>query len=257
MEKEEFPTKKDIVYWLIMVIIIGCFTLAFLVEDPNSVNAKLSLTATVLSISLAIIAIVFSFVQSSDSSRNSLSLMERFNTVAEHISRLNIEKANLKIETTEEFKRLSVLEQESEKFENLLGQAKNELDTQGDTESIITKLRQLFNDQPDKSNASSVDVSVIGQGVVEVGKKSLYRFLRMNFEGNRDNRIGLINQLLLRRGFLLCKKNSTLEVRAHVGRGQIGGTKKMERLRDGYDQAHRIVSQGDGGGRAQKNFCCD
>lgn len=193
-ESKEFPSKKDLVYWLIILIVVGSFAFAIVLVDPASSNAKLSLTSTVLSISLAIIAIIFSFVQSSDSSRNSLSLIERFNSVAEGLAIITSQKEIVKNETTEKMKELSLLESE---IKAVLNEIKQATDNGQDIASINKRLNEIYK----KMNSPSSSL-LMGEGylkakmAVEVGKISFLSFLRINYRAHEQIKLDNIMMAL-------------------------------------------------------------
>lgn len=64
-EKEKFPTRKDMTYWIIILILfmVGSFTVYY-GSDKNMVS-HIGFGGTIVSILLAVIAIIYSFYQSS------------------------------------------------------------------------------------------------------------------------------------------------------------------------------------------------
>lgn len=74
---QEFPDKKDMTYWLIGIILLGIFVYVLYQNDPSLLNSKLSLTGTIVSIVLAVIAIFFSFIQSTSSSNQLNDVLDR------------------------------------------------------------------------------------------------------------------------------------------------------------------------------------
>ncbi|MCC5801843.1 hypothetical protein [Rossellomorea vietnamensis] len=93
--KEEFPDKKDLVYWLLMLIIFVSIVIAWRTKDPALLINQISLGSTFLSILLAVVAIFFSFVQSNQSSRESSETLRELSNITTQIVNLNSIKDDL------------------------------------------------------------------------------------------------------------------------------------------------------------------
>ncbi|MGG3505082.1 hypothetical protein ABES58_06310 [Paenibacillus lautus] len=86
--KRGFPTKKDLYYIIAFLIflIIMIFTLKF--EDPKYLTEQLSLGATLFSIFLAVIAILITFIQSNESSRQSSQMSRDINNQSVQLAKM-------------------------------------------------------------------------------------------------------------------------------------------------------------------------
>lgn len=87
--QRDFPTKKDLYYIIAFLIfsIIMVFTLKF--EDPKYLTEQLSLGATLFSIFLAVIAILITFIQSNESSRQSSQMSRDINNQSVQLAKMS------------------------------------------------------------------------------------------------------------------------------------------------------------------------
>src|SRR5699024_5429399 len=92
-KKEEFPCRKDLTYWILMLILVLIFLFVFCQKNPSLVNSQLALLTTVSSITLAVIAIIFSFIQSS---LNTKQLNDILKSSMETAGKLNIATNDIK-----------------------------------------------------------------------------------------------------------------------------------------------------------------
>ncbi|MGD0032534.1 hypothetical protein SLT67_14295 [Paenibacillus illinoisensis] len=98
-KNERFPDKKDLTYWMLIILILFTVVATWKTEDPGRLSAELALGGTILSILLGVVAIIFSFIQSSSSSRQSEKLIDRIakmTSTVESLSRVSdsLEKVN-------------------------------------------------------------------------------------------------------------------------------------------------------------------
>jgi len=84
-----FPDKKDLAYWILILIIIISFVATWRTDDPGKLADQLSLGGTLLSVLLAVVAIVFSFIQSSDSTRSSSDVINKISEATQNIAVLH------------------------------------------------------------------------------------------------------------------------------------------------------------------------
>lgn len=92
---KDFPTRKDLFYWLLISLLFTIVVSVWKTNNPGMLVDQISLGGTFLSILLAVVAIIFSFVQSNETSRSSFHIIERIGEVAESISALNGLKSEL------------------------------------------------------------------------------------------------------------------------------------------------------------------
>jgi hypothetical protein len=92
---ETFPSKKDLFYWLLIGFILLIVVSIWRVNDPGILTNQLALGGTLLSIILAVVAIIFSFLQSTESTRGTYSIIERVSEVSKSISTLSSIKNDL------------------------------------------------------------------------------------------------------------------------------------------------------------------
>ncbi|MHA7963540.1 hypothetical protein ACX93W_05285 [Paenibacillus sp. CAU 1782] len=101
MEKETkdkskaFPTKKDLFYWILILLVFLILVSVWRTDDPGKLVDEISLGGTFFSILLAVIAIIFSFVQSSDSSRSTNQIADKIAAMSHSLSELLVLKKEL------------------------------------------------------------------------------------------------------------------------------------------------------------------
>ncbi|WP_213614366.1 hypothetical protein [Paenibacillus lactis] len=85
----DFPTKKDLYYWILFLVFLLIALFVYKFDDPKYLTDQLSLGATIFSIFLAVIAILITFMQSNESSRQSAQMSKEINTQTQEIIRLS------------------------------------------------------------------------------------------------------------------------------------------------------------------------
>ncbi|OMF17224.1 hypothetical protein BK131_04470 [Paenibacillus amylolyticus] len=88
-EQRDFPEKKDLFYiiFFLVVVVVVLFVVKF--EDPKFLVDQLSLGATLFSILLAVMAILISFIQSSESSKQSMQITKEISDQSGKIGTLS------------------------------------------------------------------------------------------------------------------------------------------------------------------------
>lgn len=88
-EQRDFPEKKDLFYiiFFLIVVVVVLFVVKF--EDPKFLVDQLSLGATLFSILLAVMAILISFIQSSESSKQSMQITKEISDQSGKIGTLS------------------------------------------------------------------------------------------------------------------------------------------------------------------------
>jgi hypothetical protein len=64
-EAKKFPDKKDFGYWILFLVIFNVFVITFRLGDNTSVVDYIGFAGTIMSLILAVIAIIYSFYQNS------------------------------------------------------------------------------------------------------------------------------------------------------------------------------------------------
>src|SRR5690606_21039301 len=120
-----------------------------LILDPSSANAKLSLTATIMSIALAIIAIIFSFVQSSEASRQNSKLIEEMQKSSQMVDTLNKVSEDLSKRNKKEIERWDMIDQSMKStFDKLHNQLSSlaESSSGNGNEEMTTKINTVIDE---------------------------------------------------------------------------------------------------------------
>ncbi|MCR8633479.1 hypothetical protein [Paenibacillus radicis (ex Xue et al. 2023)] len=161
-----FPDKKDMTYWIIILSIFIVVISTWRTGDPGMLANQLSLGGTLLSIVLAVIAIIFSFVQSSDSSRQSIEMVDKFSQVTSKIESLNVISHNLLKQNEKQFAKIKQVEKFTLDFtENV-----KSLDIQDykiGTEDVVKEVKELQNNYINKvksiyNNELQIGVTIFG-----------------------------------------------------------------------------------------------
>lgn len=154
--KERFPTRKDLTYWLVFLVFIIIFIFVIFTREPGSVNAKLSLAGTLASIALAIIAILFSFFQSSDSSEQNIRLIDEMRSSAKTLELLSNVAEKLEIQaqkSREEILKISDIKIEIQnEFSNFENQIKQMANKNTDNDSVSKVTNDLLEDIKEVKN---------------------------------------------------------------------------------------------------------
>lgn len=122
--KRDFPEKKDLVYWLLMLIIFISVIIAWRTRDPELLINQISLGSTFLSILLAVVAIFFSFVQSNQSSRESSETLKELSNITAQIVNLNNIKDDLSKVVSEYQSAIISYNSKSKQFEGVEDETK-------------------------------------------------------------------------------------------------------------------------------------
>ncbi|SEB15825.1 hypothetical protein SAMN05421743_12150 [Thalassobacillus cyri] len=136
--KKDFPSKKDLVYWIFILIVFISVIVAWRTSNPETLLNQISLGSTFLSILLAVIAIFFSFIHSNESSRQSSDLLKEMNKVTNEIVSLNGLREDL-LKTVEKYEK--TIDEYTEKAEKL--EDKNIDDTE-DIKSIKKEFKEAI-----------------------------------------------------------------------------------------------------------------
>lgn len=123
-EKKEFPEKKDLVYWILIILIFLSLTIAWRTRDPDLLISQISLGSTFLSILLAVVAIIFSFVQSNRSTMESRETLKELSNVTSQIISLNSIKDELSKVVSEYEKAIVTFNNKNEQVETTIGENK-------------------------------------------------------------------------------------------------------------------------------------
>jgi len=109
-KQNKFPDRKDMTYWLIVMVMLLIFTFVLNQNNPTLVNSKLSLLGTLTSIALAIIAIIFSFIQSNSSSNQLREVAMQTSKIVSNLSEVtrNITSLEEVKEAIEEYNEVSL-----------------------------------------------------------------------------------------------------------------------------------------------------
>lgn len=101
-ESDTFPTKKDLFYWLLITLIFIIVVSVWKTDDPGDLADQIALGGTFFSILLAVIAIIFSFVQSSNASIKTHRISEQISYLTQSIAELTRVKKNLEETVSEQ-----------------------------------------------------------------------------------------------------------------------------------------------------------
>lgn len=128
----EFPTKKDLYYWIIFLLCLLIALFVFKIDDPKYLTDQLSLGATIFSIFLAVIAILISFMQSNESSRQSAEMTKEISTQTQEIVRLSTRYED-------------ILNKQSDVNEKVTEQVIDTLSNNQDVpEDVLNKIKELI-----------------------------------------------------------------------------------------------------------------
>lgn len=168
----KFPTKKDMTYWIIIIAILLTVVSVWKTNEPETLTNQLSLGGTLLSIFLAIIAIIFSFIQSSDTSSHNKDMILKMNEIAQNMKYLNELNSNTTEEIMKKTKNLN-------EIDNLINEIAEE--------TINTS--ELTNDN--KLNELSKKIEIAKQSIffgndistqlTVLGEEAILNYIRKNF----------------------------------------------------------------------------
>ncbi len=120
----DFPSKKDLVYWILLLTIISIAVIVWLYNDPGKFNTQISLAGTLLSIALAVIAIIFSIIQSSN--------VEQLSSMAERVNELVASNNSLTQKLHEQIERTNASDKKTQLFQEVVKEVQNMKEPNGD-----------------------------------------------------------------------------------------------------------------------------
>lgn len=193
--QRDFPAKKDLYYIIAFLIfsIIMIFTLKF--EDPKYLTEQLSLGATLFSIFLAVIAILITFIQSNESSRQSSQMSKEINNQSVQLAKMSA------IYTDLMSKQQDANEETSEKIAKKI---------QGNTEipkELREEILKLVEEGKDKQVEILQEKSIIDNAISKnsiaarnkkISRKMLLDFIQANYSKDRFISVETLSRDLLR-----------------------------------------------------------
>lgn len=176
-DKTKFPTKKDMTYWILMIVLLLTVVSVWKTNDPESLTNQLSLGGTLLSIFLAIIAIIFSFIQSSDTNSHNKEMIGKMDALTnslKYLDELNDEKSQeIATKSTELDEIKSLLESVAIEVNNVRKQTQND---QMNSENLNNLVQKIEESQKKYSNSNlSFEIKVFNPD-------TLYDFLVENYK---------------------------------------------------------------------------
>lgn len=142
---KKFPTVKDYVYWMFGLVIIILYLLTLKITENSEVVDYISFAATLISILLAIIAIVYAYQQGNQSSENHTDTKSILSAIVEHVNGIGQLKTDVAI-SNEGIK---------------------------DVKSMTDKLNHLFNSEITFKNQSDDEVKELFDSKVNELRKEL------------------------------------------------------------------------------------
>ncbi|MHB0881702.1 hypothetical protein ACYCSE_17135 [Paenibacillus sp. SEL1] len=88
-EKEKFPEKKDLMYWIIILIMAMVTVIIWRVDAPKTLTDQITLGASLFSILLAVVGIIIPYIQGNETSRQNLELVNKVGDLSEKIVSLH------------------------------------------------------------------------------------------------------------------------------------------------------------------------
>lgn len=183
-QKMDFITKKDLVYIIIFLILllILLFTLNF--EDPKYLTDQLSLGATIFSIFLAVVAILITFIQSNESSRQSSEMTKQINNQTQEISKFSVRynelmslQRSLSEQTSQEV--LKKVEENDSVPEILKNEIKKIIDEEKSKQDLIYLQKSFINNEISSLNNRKMKSNKFDNRAFEV-----YSFIKDNYPAN-------------------------------------------------------------------------
>lgn len=83
---KKFPTTKDFVYWIIGLFIVIIYLLTLKLTKNSEVVDFISFAATIISIILAVVAMVYAYLQGNQSSKNNTETQSALTEIKTHVS---------------------------------------------------------------------------------------------------------------------------------------------------------------------------
>lgn len=145
----DFPTKKDLYYWILFLVFLLIALFVYKFDDPKYLTDQLSLGATIFSIFLAVIAILITFMQSNESSRQSAQMSKEINTQTQEIIRLSTRYEE-------------ILNKQSDVNEKVTEQVIDTLSSNQDVpEDVLSKIKDLLKTAKDKQDQLNYEKELI------------------------------------------------------------------------------------------------
>ncbi|MFE4709497.1 hypothetical protein ACFRAM_01375 [Paenibacillus sp. NPDC056722] len=195
-----FPDKKDMTYWIIILAVITVMVATWRTDSPGILSDQLSLGGTLLSIVLAVIAIIFSFIQSSDSSRQSLDMVEKFSNVTNTINSLNDISQNLVEQNKSQIDKIIQVENITREFNEKITGLKADSDADLKSKDNISEVKQIQEEYLEQVKNIYGD-EFLG-GITVFGNQSLYNTIK-DMYGNSWVHIQVLWTDLRQRGIKL------------------------------------------------------
>ncbi|WDV05064.1 MULTISPECIES: hypothetical protein [Lysinibacillus] len=175
--KFEFPTKKDMTYWILIIVVLLVCVSVWKTEDSASLAGDLSLGGTLLSIFLAIIAIIFSFIQSSDANSHNKEMIGKMDSLTnslKYLNDLNNEKNQEIEQKNSDLNELkSMITEIADEVKKGGQQAQNDQLDNNKWAMLVRKIEET------QKNVSS---SNLGVQITVSGPRALYNFLLKHFQ---------------------------------------------------------------------------
>src|SRR5699024_1674152 len=172
MKNKEFPTKKDLVYWLVGVLLILAVVIVWRTKDPSLLLDEISLGGTIISIVLALVAIFFTFIQSSESSRQSSNMIKQINKLTAQI--INLSAMNEQLTNSLSTKDITY----GKAVDNLIKQSED----QNKVTNILWDASTKLNVETEGSLSNDVAASITVNSPLQ--EKAIENFLRYKYENN-------------------------------------------------------------------------
>lgn len=190
-----FPEKKDLTYWLLILLIIISVVSTWRTDEPGKLADQLSLGGTFLSILLAVVAIIFSFIQSSSSSKQTERLVDKISRLMHIIE--GLERVSKSLEDKNEKHIVEVANAVDEaknmtseignigvSVKNILEEIKNKLKAKsGNLEHDVEEINNIQNNFSEKMN--KLMTHDLLSSVTTVGPRSIFNLIKQ-LTGNND-----------------------------------------------------------------------
>lgn len=209
-KRQSFPNMKDLTYWLLMLLIIISVISTWRTNDPGKLADQLSLGGTFLSILLAVVAIIFSFIQSSSSSQQTERLVDKISRLTHTIEGLErvsksledknenhiVEFANV-FEEAKDMR--SAVDNIGKSMENLLEEVKDKLKSNNNSlELDVEEINSIQNNFSEKIN--KLMTNDLLTSVTVAGPRSMFNLIKQLTENNGRVHIQVLWMELFDRG---------------------------------------------------------
>jgi hypothetical protein len=179
LKRFDFPAKKDLVYWILIIITILAFISVWRTENTGTLLDDISLASTWLSILLAIAAIIFTFIQSAESSRQSFDMIKEINKLTSQIINLTAMKNDLSDSLKKQEKLVEAYNTTLERMIN------NSQIQKTDGSEEITKILWQSGKNIEKLQNESIFYSELPSEIVltnSLKEKAISNFIKYNYE---------------------------------------------------------------------------